>query len=78
MIELVMSPRPDDDKHWYQRDIPLKFEECETCRAKPGSPVLCHGCLNNREVIGRLRGAIARKKSFSTRLRALLNWEKNR
>lgn len=24
------------------------FLECDTCRAKPGSPYLCAGCLNNR------------------------------
>lgn len=27
------------------------FMECDTCRAKPGSPTLCHGCLVNRRVI---------------------------
>lgn len=27
------------------------FMECDTCRAKPGSPPLCAGCLHNREVI---------------------------
>ncbi len=25
-----------------------EFEECETCRAKPGSPVLCNDCLERR------------------------------
>lgn len=29
----------------------LEFHECETCAAKPGSPVLCAGCLHNRAVI---------------------------
>ena len=28
-----------------------QFVECDTCRAKPGSPTLCAGCLNNRRVI---------------------------
>ena len=28
-----------------------KFIECDTCRAKPGSPTLCRGCLHNREII---------------------------
>jgi len=27
------------------------FVECDTCRAKPGSPTLCYGCLHNREII---------------------------
>lgn len=33
----------------------LAFKECDTCRAKPGSPKLCSGCLHNRAVIERLR-----------------------
>lgn len=34
-------------------DLPLELEfaECDSCRAKPGSPTLCHGCLRNRAVI---------------------------
>lgn len=31
------------------------FIECDTCRSKPGSPVLCAGCLHNRTVIAALR-----------------------
>ncbi len=31
----------------------MQFAECDQCRAKPGSPPLCAGCLNNRTVIGR-------------------------
>lgn len=30
---------------------PKKFLECDTCRAKPGSPTLCKGCLHNRSLI---------------------------
>ena len=26
-----------------------EFVECDTCRAKPGTPVLCRGCLTNRD-----------------------------
>ena len=33
----------------------LEFLECATCRAKPGSPELCDGCLNNRTAISRLQ-----------------------
>lgn len=33
-----------------------QFIECDTCRAKPGSPTLCAGCLNNRRVIEELTG----------------------
>ena len=28
-----------------------EFIACDTCRAKPGTPTLCHGCLNNRHAI---------------------------
>lgn len=36
----------------------LEFMECDSCRAKPGSPQLCTGCLNNREVIEKLKPEI--------------------
>lgn len=53
---IVEAPRPDDDKHWFEdEDLPLEFRECDACKAKPGSPVLCDGCLYNRRVIGRLQ-----------------------
>lgn len=38
------------------------FVECDTCRAKPGTPPLCAGCLHNRRLIGWLRAAL---KPFS-------------
>ncbi len=34
---------------------PKQFLECDTCRAKPGSPQLCNGCLHNRTLIGKLQ-----------------------
>lgn len=36
------------------RQEPDEFMECDTCRAKTGSPPLCSGCLHNRALIGRL------------------------
>lgn len=33
---------------------PKRFLECDTCRAKPGSPTLCRGCLHNRSLINNL------------------------
>ena len=33
---------------------PKEFLECDTCRAKPGSPDLCKGCLHNRALIEKL------------------------
>lgn len=29
----------------------LEYRECDTCSKKPGSPILCGGCLNNRSAI---------------------------
>lgn len=29
----------------------LRFIECDTCAALPGTPPLCAGCLHNRAVI---------------------------
>jgi hypothetical protein len=31
------------------------FMECDTCRAKPGTPNLCAGCLHNRQMIWELQ-----------------------
>lgn len=41
--EALYPPNPDD------------FKECDTCRAKPGSPELCSGCLHNRDLIQKLK-----------------------
>jgi hypothetical protein len=56
-IVLVESPRPEDDQSFtFQHpDYKGDFMECDVCRAKPGMPELCRGCLHNREVIGELR-----------------------
>lgn len=32
----------------------MEFIECDSCKAKPGTPTLCAGCLHNRAVIGKL------------------------
>ena len=37
------------------------FQECDTCRAKPGSPELCHGCYHNRSVIDKLNSMVSLK-----------------
>lgn len=33
----------------------LEFMECDSCRAKPGSPQLCTGCLHNRSAIEKMK-----------------------
>lgn len=30
--------------------VRAEFVECDTCRAKPGSPALCRECLERREL----------------------------
>jgi hypothetical protein len=54
---IVPSPRPEneEDFSFQHPDHKGDFMECDTCRAKPGSPALCRGCLHNREVIFELR-----------------------
>jgi hypothetical protein len=34
---------------------PYEFVECDACRAKPGTPVLCDGCRHNRRLIESLQ-----------------------
>lgn len=34
----------------YQLWIREPFQECDSCKAKPGSPQLCSVCLENREL----------------------------
>ena len=38
--------------------IEADFVECDTCRVKPGAPVLCGGCLANRRTIGALQAIV--------------------
>jgi hypothetical protein len=57
-ITLVSCPRPDDDLHDFQRNPSTDFVACDTCRAKPGAPELCYGCLQNRQLIGNLKRAL--------------------
>lgn len=35
----------------YGEHINNDFMECDTCRAKLGTPTLCSGCLHNRDII---------------------------
>lgn len=39
-----------------------QFIECDTCRAKPGSPTLCAGCLHNRRIIEALTGRMTQAR----------------
>ena len=48
----MRKPPPIDGYHHLTT---LQFVECDTCRAKPGSPVLCYACLLNRQIIDHLR-----------------------
>ncbi len=33
----------------------MEFQECNTCKAKSGTPILCSGCLHNRALIEELK-----------------------
>lgn len=35
-----------------------EFIECESCRAKPGSPELCQSCFQNRTAIAHWKGEV--------------------
>jgi hypothetical protein len=35
----------------------LYFVECDSCRAKPGSPTLCVGCRHNRWLFNKLKAS---------------------
>lgn len=63
-------------------NLELEFTECDTCRAKPGSPALCTGCLRNRLVIDsfnrasmkrapRIEGSESRTKTWRRALKLL-------
>ena len=60
MATIIEASRPEDDKAWFDNaeDLPLEFRECDTCRAKSGSPSLCDGCLHNQRLINRLLGQL--------------------
>lgn len=52
----------------------LAFCECDACRALPGTPPLCIGCLHNRAVIGALLAATEPKLNGArARAQALLD-----
>lgn len=50
----------------------LRFMECDPCKAKPGSPVLCESCLNNRAVIMRQQEALSRLGSAASFIKKLI------
>lgn len=72
-IEIVPCPRPErTDRAAWDDDIATQLGEahgdsyrrheyvdCDACRAKPGMPTLCYGCLANRTTISDLRAALA-------------------
>lgn len=44
------------------------FVECDACRAKPGSPQLCTGCLANRATITAMRAKLSKLAAWLDRL----------
>lgn len=47
----------------------MRFVECATCAAKPGSPTLCASCVANRAEISRLTTELDEKNKLITALR---------
>ena len=43
-----------DFENKMKKHLEERFMECDTCRAKPGAPLLCAGCLHNRTLINNL------------------------
>lgn len=52
-----------------------EFIECDTCRAKPGSPMLCDGCMKNRHTISSLGNRRFLTEIMITRLREFIKRE---
>jgi hypothetical protein len=50
-----------------------QFVECDACRAKPGTPALCAGCLHNRTAIAHLRAAMSGWTSYAWKDRAYVD-----
>ena len=53
------APATDRERFILENAVALaaldrSFVECDTCRAKPGTPLLCAGCLQNRSTLGKL------------------------
>lgn len=51
-----------------------EFTECDTCRAKPGSPHLCIGCLKNRDVIAAMNKQLEGASSLVDVIRRMLKF----
>ncbi len=60
------------------KPINFEFMECETCRAKPGTPLLCSGCLHNRTVIATLREDCKTMRTYTDWLTAKLTEAENK
>lgn len=54
-----------------------EFQECATCAVKPGSPILCESCLNNRSAISSLNRAVALSEE-RVKIQTLLIKENNK
>lgn len=48
---LAIQQGREEEREACARIVEQNVTECDTCRVKPGSPILCQGCLNNRDSI---------------------------
>jgi hypothetical protein len=57
----------------------IPFVECDTCIKKPGTPILCQGCLLNREAILNLTAERDRlKQELAAKTKALADQDAER
>lgn len=43
-----------------------RFMECDNCRVKPGSPILCDSCYHNRRLIDDLQRRLSEIEKLTT------------
>jgi len=61
MLKIHVKYLEDDNLNLFRKIThPVKettdeFVECASCNAKPGSPILCESCINNRDAIAALK-----------------------
>lgn len=63
------GPAPTDQKlclHCEENPDVMELEsaECQSCAAKPGAPLLCSGCISNRDVVSDLKEEIQRLRGL--------------
>jgi len=53
-------------------NIDVEFQECPTCAAKTGMPILCDSCLHNRQAIAIMKEALSMVITLTDELKELI------